>query len=155
MAYFIIKNGKKEGPYEISDLKVMKLLNDTLVWKEGFENWKPAKEVEELIKITFTPPPPIPAKKITTEEIFKIIFIHLFFGFGFYYVDKMVQRKFIYPIAGFYALIDLLLANANVKPFETEEFGLTTFIISLAICYLIGYIDVFRHLYKITPREVN
>ncbi len=155
MAYFIIKNGKKEGPLEISDLKGMKLLNDTLVWKEGFENWKPAKEVEELIEITFTPPPPIPAKKITTEEIFKIIFIHLFFGFGFYYVDKTVQRKFIYPIAGFYALLDILLANANVKPFETDEFGLTTFIISLVICYLIGYIDVFRHLYKITPREVN
>lgn len=155
MAYFIIKNGKKEGPLELSDLKRMKLFNNTLVWKEGFENWIPAKEVEELIEITFAPPPPIPAKKIPTEKIFKIILIHLFFGFGFYYVDKKVQRKFIYPISGFYALLDILLASANVKPFKTDEFGLSTFILSVVICYLIGYIDVFRHLYKISHLEMN
>ena len=41
------------------DLQEMKLLNDTLVWKEGFKNWEQAKEIEELKAITFTPPPPV------------------------------------------------------------------------------------------------
>ena len=141
MAYFIIKNGKKEGPFEITDLKQMKLLNDTLVWKEGIENWKQARDVEELSTITFTPPPPIPQK-----EIIKIIFIHLFFGLGFYYVDKNVWRKIIYPIFGFYALIDVFLMEVEISPFNSDDFGASTCIISLMICYGIGYTDVFMHL---------
>ena len=160
MAYFIINKGKKEGPFEISELKGMKLLNDTLVWKEGFENWKQAKEIEELTEITFTPPPPMPGIKITPEEIFKVILIHLFFGFGFYYVDKSVERKFIYPIFGFYSWLSF--ANVFLKISEPLEdfhnhtgFGVATIFIGWGITYIVGYIDVFRHLYKISPRETT
>jgi hypothetical protein len=148
MNYFISIKGKKKGPYSLEQIKELKLFNDTLAWKEGMENWLEAKEISELKEITFTPPPPLPKKRITGAKIAKVFLAHLFFGFGFYYVDKSVSRKFIYPIFGLYALVDPILASLNIKPFKSDEFGFTTFIISLTICYLIGYIDVFYHLYK-------
>lgn len=149
MAYFIIRNGIKEGPFDISELKQMKLPNDTLVWKEGFENWKQAKEVDELKEITFTPPPPIPKIKITSKEFLKIILIHLFFGFGFYYVDKNVFRKIVYPIAGFYAFLVYILGGIfTIEPFYSDDFIFSTFLISLFICYVVGYIDIFYYLHK-------
>lgn len=47
--WFIIINGKKEGPYSVSDLKKDKRISPvTLVWRAGFENWVPIGEVEEL-----------------------------------------------------------------------------------------------------------
>ena len=139
------------------DLQEMKLLNDTLVWKEGFKNWEQAKEIEELKAITFTPPPPIPKIGITIEEILKVFCIHLFFGFGFYYVDRSIERKFIYPIFGIYSWLSF--ANIVFKVSEPLErfhnhtsFGAATVFIGWGITYLIGFIDVFRHLYKISPR---
>jgi len=157
MVYFIIKKGKKEGPFDISELEEMKLLNNTLVWREGFENWRQAKEIEELKDISFTPPPPIPRLMITPEEILKVFLIHLIFGFGFYYVDKSVKHKFIYPICGFYSWLSL--ANIFWKISEPLEqfhnhtgFGVATIFIGWGITYIIGFIDVFRHLYKISPR---
>ena len=48
MKYFISKNGKKRGPYEIEEIKEMKLFNTVLVWREGMNEWQPAKDIEEL-----------------------------------------------------------------------------------------------------------
>ena len=160
MSYFIIKKGEKDGPFSISDIQEMKLLNDTLVWKEGFENWKQAKEIEELKTITFTPPPPIPKKQVSAEEIIKIICIHLFFGLGFYYVDKSVKRKIIYPIFAIYSW--LAYAHVFIKISEPIErfhngtaFGAATIFIGWGITYIIGFIDVFYHFYKINSKTEN
>lgn len=112
-----------------------------------------AKEIDELKEITLTPPPPLPKGKLSTDEIVKIFFIHLFFGIGFFYVDRTVQRKFLYPAFGLYALFDVILAGLDIEPFKSDEFGFTTFIISLVVCYLIGYIDVYYHRYKISQEE--
>ena len=156
MPYFIIIKGKKSGPYDLSELKQMKLLNDTLTWKEGFDNWMQAKEIEELKDITFSPPPPIPRRKASAVEILKIIFIHLFFGFGFYYVDKTVERKFIYPIFGIYAWFSF--ANVFLKIIEPladfhnhNAFGASTIFISWGVTYIVGYIDLFKHFNKMVP----
>lgn len=50
--YYVAIDGKKKGPYDISKLNKMKsegaIDEDTLVWKEGMENWQSAVEVDAL-----------------------------------------------------------------------------------------------------------
>jgi len=44
---------KEEGPFTLLELRAdRRITPDTLVWKEGFENWVPARDVEEL-KVLF------------------------------------------------------------------------------------------------------
>lgn len=63
--FYIAVNGKKKGPFDISRLRKMmqndSFSSDTLVWKEGMENWAPAGDVEELHSLIQTKTPPIPA----------------------------------------------------------------------------------------------
>lgn len=152
--YFISKKGKRLGPYTLEGLKELNLFNTTLVWKEGMGEWLPAKEIDELKEITILPPPPLPKGELLTKEIVKIFFIHLLLGIGFFYVDKSVNRKYLYPFFGGYALLDLILGpGLAIEPFD-GGFGGVTFTISLIICYLIGYIDVYYHRYRIS-KEYN
>ena len=62
--YFLALNGVQEGPFRIEQLqgevKSGKLLAETLVWKAGMENWKEAREIEELKSLFNAMPPPIP-----------------------------------------------------------------------------------------------
>jgi GYF domain 2 len=47
--WYIILEGRKLGPFSVQDLKRdSRISPDTLVWKEGFEDWVPIKEVPEL-----------------------------------------------------------------------------------------------------------
>lgn len=50
--FYIAVDGKKKGPFDISRLRKMmqdgSFSSDTLVWKEGMDNWIPAEEAEEL-----------------------------------------------------------------------------------------------------------
>lgn len=50
--WFILINGRKEGPYSVQDLaKDPRFLPDTLVWSVGYHNWVEAQTVPELAKI--------------------------------------------------------------------------------------------------------
>ena len=147
MKYFISTKGKIQGPYNLDELKKLNLFNTTLVWKDGMQDWKQAKVIDELKEITLTTPPELPKGKLSVDEIVKIFFIHLLFGVGFFYVDKTIQRKFLYPAFGLYALLNLILGpGLHIKPFY-NDFGEVTFYISLVLCYPIGYIDVYYHRY--------
>ena len=47
--WYVKINEKKEGPYTRVQLRYHpKVTPDTLVWKEGFPDWKPLREVPEL-----------------------------------------------------------------------------------------------------------
>lgn len=47
--WYIKISGNKEGPYSIDDLKRHpQMTPDTLVWKEGFNDWIQARNVPEL-----------------------------------------------------------------------------------------------------------
>lgn len=47
--WFIFISGESEGPFAIEDLKLDdRLTPDTLVWKEGFDEWKKIRDVPEL-----------------------------------------------------------------------------------------------------------
>jgi len=61
--YYIVENGEKKGAFSLKDLKHEIVLPDTLIWKEGWAEWKEAKvavadvpEIELIINDT----PPIP-----------------------------------------------------------------------------------------------
>lgn len=64
---FIAVEGRQHGPFEMP-LVAMKvrsgeLTGDTLVWRQGMDNWKPAREVSELAAMIAPPavPPPLPS----------------------------------------------------------------------------------------------
>lgn len=47
--WYIKVDDQKKGPYSIQELKFHpRMTPDTLVWKEGFKNWIPARKVAEL-----------------------------------------------------------------------------------------------------------
>lgn len=47
--WYILIGRNQEGPYSYNDLKRdRRLTPDTLVWKEGFTEWKPIREIPEL-----------------------------------------------------------------------------------------------------------
>ena len=47
--WFLFIDGKQEGPYSFEELKKERRITpDTLVWREGFKNWKKIREVSEL-----------------------------------------------------------------------------------------------------------
>lgn len=63
ISYYVAVNGQAQGAFPIEVLKQMsqngQLTKETLVWKQGMENWEKAGTVEELKNI-FVEIPPIP-----------------------------------------------------------------------------------------------
>ena len=62
--YYIADGMVQRGPFEMADLPGQGLRPDTLVWKEGMEQWRRADQVEELIfagQVTVAPPAMAPA----------------------------------------------------------------------------------------------
>lgn len=59
--FYYLDEKEQKGPFTVDELSKIGLKLDTLVWTEGFENWRPVKEVEELKAILkkLPPPPPI------------------------------------------------------------------------------------------------
>jgi len=55
--YYYLDGPEKKGPFNEEDLKNLNLNYETLIWTEGFDNWKPLKDFPDLLKII---PPPLP-----------------------------------------------------------------------------------------------
>lgn len=74
--WFIKFEGIEEGPYSIQDLKYdRRITPDTLVWREGFTQWVPIRNVPELQEVFEEEPQPKPLeegklkkKKIKAEK---------------------------------------------------------------------------------------
>jgi len=58
--FYYLDEKEQKGPFSIDQLRTVGLKPDTLVWADGFENWKPVKEVEELKGLLKKTPPPPP-----------------------------------------------------------------------------------------------
>jgi cation transport ATPase len=65
--YYYADNGQKVGPVSKEELKG-KITKETLIWKEGMENWLKASEIAEFNDFFQKEPPPIPDAKATTEN---------------------------------------------------------------------------------------
>lgn len=63
--YFYIKNDTQHGPFTVEQLRSKKIDRETMVWKNGMDEWVPAGEVPEIAELL---PPPLPNKGI--EETF-------------------------------------------------------------------------------------
>ena len=58
--YYLDNNNAQKGPFDIDRLKSVGLKSNTLVWTEGFGDWKPASEVAVLKSFVSNLPPPPP-----------------------------------------------------------------------------------------------
>lgn len=69
--WYYAKDGQQEGPIHESDLKTLIVTNaippNSLVWKAGMENWKPANQTAEFQ----VSPPPMPAMAKVSSSIEK------------------------------------------------------------------------------------
>lgn len=65
--FYIVIDGKKEGPFSFDDLQKQDIHKNTLVWHYGLEDWTEAQNINELSELLVHTPPPIPQinKKIT------------------------------------------------------------------------------------------
>lgn len=69
--YYIFDKNEQLGPYDINELQLLKITKNTPVWTEGFTDWLPAGEIEELKGLfdRTTPPPFIPPNVIQSIEV--------------------------------------------------------------------------------------
>lgn len=67
MKYFIAFGNTKKGPYSLEEVKEYKIERNTLIWKEGLENWMKAEDIEELQSLFISAPPPIPGATEISE----------------------------------------------------------------------------------------
>ncbi len=102
----------------------------------------------------------IPNKRIDpVREGFILFAVHLFFGFGMFYINPRNGRKWIYPMLAFFAWGSFINVFIKVIP-AMEEFqnrsliGALTIMVSWFIVYGIGYFDVYRELY-LKSKRVN
>ena len=58
--YFLSKNNKKHGPFNFEELSEEEISPETLIWFEGLDDWKLAKDLNEMKPILELIPPPIP-----------------------------------------------------------------------------------------------
>lgn len=58
--YYIIINGKQEGPYSIDELNALSINRKTLVWCNGMTDWASAETVDKLSSLFLGTPPPFP-----------------------------------------------------------------------------------------------
>ena len=62
MNYYIYKNGVKDGPYSKEELKLVMIYPKTLIWRQGDDAWKDAKDIPDLHGII------IPEPSLTRQE---------------------------------------------------------------------------------------
>jgi len=66
MQFYAAIGGQQKGPLDIATLQQYvqsgQLSKQTLVWREGMDNWIPAEQVAELKSIFGTEPPPLPSE---------------------------------------------------------------------------------------------
>lgn len=64
--YYIVENGEKKGAFSLKDLKYQTVLPDTLIWKEGWAEWKKAKDaINDIpeIELIINDTPPVPSQE--------------------------------------------------------------------------------------------
>lgn len=66
--YFYSDGENQKGPFTFEQLKNENIKKETLIWFEGLDDWKPAKEIRELDEIFELIPPPIPKSEFNKEH---------------------------------------------------------------------------------------
>jgi len=107
--YYYLDGPEKKGPFTKEELINLNLDREVLIWTEGFDNWKPIKDVEEILNVI---PPPPPDEVLNTDAKIKkskkslysililLILLSLSVGIGFFitesnktnYLDELSNR---------------------------------------------------------------
>lgn len=61
--YFIHTASGQEGPLSLEQLKTKNITKDTLVWREGLDQWAKAGTLTELKELFIVVPPPLPGRQ--------------------------------------------------------------------------------------------
>jgi hypothetical protein len=157
--YFITKGKEKKGPYSIEELSKMELTDDYLIWKDGFEKWKPITEIIELKSSIIISPPPTPVQlKRANQELalaksskisgiwLLILWADIFLVMGGYKSDYELNASYGYgdnAIYGGGSVIRRTLIGTSL---------LISFVISLFILFFV-YRDKAK--LKIEPNETK
>ena len=96
--YYYLDGPNKKGPFSEDEFINLNLNQDTLIWTEGLENWKPLKEFPDLLKVIPPPPPEEvilkPLVKRKSKKVgysFFILFVLLVISFAAGY--EIVETK--------------------------------------------------------------
>jgi len=73
--YFYSDGKVKHGPLSLDEIKQENITKETLIWFEGLDDWKPAKELDDLKSILELQPPPIISGGIneSTETVKEVV----------------------------------------------------------------------------------
>lgn len=66
--YFYSDGENQKGPFTFEQLKNENIKKESLIWFEGLDDWKPAKEIRELDEIFELNPPPIPKNEFNKKQ---------------------------------------------------------------------------------------
>ncbi|MBK6264930.1 SPFH domain-containing protein [Marivirga sp. S37H4] len=66
-AFHVVVNGQQSGPHDMATLQQMiaqhQLTKDSLVWKQGMNNWTAAGQINEFYNLFGSVPPPLPPQE--------------------------------------------------------------------------------------------
>jgi len=157
--YFITKGTEKKGPYSIEELSKMELTDDYLIWKDGFEKWKPITEILALKNNIIISPPPTPfqlkrtnqklaiIKSLKTSGIWlPILWAAVFLIMGGYKSDNELENSYGYGDNAIYG------GGSVIRQSLIWTSLLISFVISLIILFFV-YRDKTK--LKIEPDETN
>lgn len=99
MKFYILSNGIKQGPFLLEELANKDITPNTMVWSIGFNNWKKAKEVNELSELLSNLPPEPPSsipmpKTWLIESIIVTCFCCLPFGVAGIINSSKVETRY-------------------------------------------------------------
>ena len=97
--YFIQKDGVKQGPLKLAELKQMTIYFDELIWRSDDDQWKKASDFEELNDIFIIKPPltPVEGKKKDFNNTFLTTILP--FALGIYVVISLIITLISFSIA--------------------------------------------------------
>ena len=66
--YFIVDNGQQKGPYSLDNLKALSLTGESLVWTDGWPDWRQIKDVPELQVLLIQSQPAVQAQPVLPQQ---------------------------------------------------------------------------------------
>jgi len=162
--YFYIKNNKRLGPFSIAQLNNENIKKNTLVWKEGLEDWVKASELIELKEVIIPEPPPIPkpppipnkpllskvVKKdiydpdykkeiwVTDMVIFYIIVVGLITYFNYPFSESYLKIVSVYTILIRILAVVIIKNLANRQNRDVLRWGVFCFFMPQLALFIIG-----------------
>ena len=133
--YFYIKDNNRLGPYSIKQLANQNIKKNTLIWKDGLEDWVKASELKELKEIIIAEPPPIPK---SSSKAYKTKVPKNFYVKDDIYDSDYEKEKWVSKMVILYIIVAGLISYSNFPFSESyitiaSVFGLIIRIIAIII----------------------